>query len=65
MLQVKLNVSLLDGISDDLEFCLKLAHEESVTVFPGKKKVFTTILHCIFVYPPTSNSKAYIMYFIC
>ncbi|PON74835.1 Tyrosine/nicotianamine aminotransferase [Trema orientale] len=32
---VKLNVSLLDDINDDLEFCLKLAQEESVVVMPG------------------------------
>ncbi|KAM6548899.1 hypothetical protein CsatB_020575 [Cannabis sativa] len=32
---VKLNVSLLADINDDLEFCLKLAQEESVIVMPG------------------------------
>lgn len=31
----KLNLSLLDGIQDDLEFCLKLAEEEKVIVLPG------------------------------
>lgn len=44
VLQVKLNVSLLDDISDDLEFCLKLAKEESVVVLPGKKKLFLSII---------------------
>jgi tyrosine aminotransferase len=34
--QVKLNLCLLEGIGDDLEFCLKLAKEESVIVLPGK-----------------------------
>ncbi|KAL5571118.1 hypothetical protein UlMin_020715 [Ulmus minor] len=32
---VKLDVSLLDGICDDLEFCLKIAKEESVIIMPG------------------------------
>ncbi|KAK9922549.1 hypothetical protein M0R45_031010 [Rubus argutus] len=32
---VKLNLSLLDDISDDVEFSLKLAKEESVIVLPG------------------------------
>ncbi|GMY24788.1 probable aminotransferase TAT2 isoform X1 [Fagus crenata] len=32
---VSLNLSLLEDISDDLDFCLKLAKEESVTVLPG------------------------------
>ncbi|PON74832.1 Tyrosine/nicotianamine aminotransferase [Trema orientale] len=32
---VKLNLSLLEGINDDMDFCLKLAKEESITVLPG------------------------------
>ncbi|KAK9285120.1 hypothetical protein L1049_024305 [Liquidambar formosana] len=32
---VKLNVSLLEDISDDMDFCLKLAIEENVIVLPG------------------------------
>ncbi|KAG6720593.1 hypothetical protein I3842_03G070200 [Carya illinoinensis] len=32
---VELNVSLLEDISDDVDFCLKLAKEESVIVLPG------------------------------
>ncbi|KAI4333934.1 hypothetical protein L6164_018683 [Bauhinia variegata] len=32
---VKLNLSLLEGIHDDMEFCVKLAKEESVIVLPG------------------------------
>ncbi|XP_037494273.1 nicotianamine aminotransferase 1 [Jatropha curcas] len=31
----KLNLSLLEGIKDDMDFCLKLAKEESVIVLPG------------------------------
>ncbi|KAI9176391.1 hypothetical protein LWI28_002208 [Acer negundo] len=32
---VKLDLSLLDGINNDMEFSLKLANEESVIVLPG------------------------------
>ncbi|GMY10171.1 nicotianamine aminotransferase 1-like [Fagus crenata] len=32
---VKLNLPLLDGIIDDVDFCIKLAKEESVIVLPG------------------------------
>ncbi|GLT46375.1 hypothetical protein SLA2020_201340 [Shorea laevis] len=32
---VKLDPSMLEGINDDLEFCIKLAREESVIVIPG------------------------------
>lgn len=35
LVMVKLNVSLLDDINDDLDFCLKLAKEESVMVLPS------------------------------
>lgn len=34
---MKLNQSLLEDISDDMEFALKLAKEESVIVLPGEK----------------------------
>ncbi|KAH7860631.1 hypothetical protein Vadar_015879 [Vaccinium darrowii] len=34
-IQVKLDLSLLEGINDDMEFCIKLAKEESVIILPG------------------------------
>ncbi|XP_010260306.1 PREDICTED: probable aminotransferase TAT2 isoform X2 [Nelumbo nucifera] len=34
-IMVKLNISLLEDIKDDTDFCLKLAKEESVIVLPG------------------------------
>ncbi|KAE9620777.1 putative aromatic-amino-acid transaminase [Lupinus albus] len=34
-MMVKLNVSLLEDISDDMDFCFKLAKEESVIILPG------------------------------
>lgn len=37
-MQVKLNLELLDDIGDDMEFCIKLAEEESVVVLPGKNQ---------------------------
>ncbi|XP_039038187.1 nicotianamine aminotransferase 1-like isoform X2 [Hibiscus syriacus] len=33
---VKLNVSMLEGINDDMDFCLKLAKEKSVIILPGR-----------------------------
>jgi GGDEF domain-containing protein len=35
VVQVKLDLSCLDGILDDLDFCCRLAKEESVIVLPG------------------------------
>lgn len=43
-MQVKLNVSSLDDISDDIDFCFKLAKEESVIILPGKKQTNLNIL---------------------
>ena len=37
-LQVNLNVSLLEDIEDDMDFCVKLSKEESVIILPGKKQ---------------------------
>ncbi|EPS57732.1 tyrosine aminotransferase, partial [Genlisea aurea] len=35
MFMVKVNVSELDEISDDVDFCFKLAREESLIILPG------------------------------
>ncbi|PHU12390.1 Nicotianamine aminotransferase A [Capsicum chinense] len=35
-LMAKLNLSFLEGINSDLEFCTRLAREESVVVLPGE-----------------------------
>uniref|UniRef100_A0A0V0I210 Putative tyrosine aminotransferase-like n=1 Tax=Solanum chacoense TaxID=4108 RepID=A0A0V0I210_SOLCH len=35
-LMAKLNMSLLEGIDNDMEFCTRLAREESVVVLPGE-----------------------------
>ena len=34
-MQVKLDLSLLEDINDDIEFCFKLVKEESVIFLPG------------------------------
>ncbi|KAK6241719.1 hypothetical protein SCA6_007108 [Theobroma cacao] len=36
-IMVKLDLSLLEGIDDDMDFCAKLAMEESVSILPGEK----------------------------
>ena len=36
-LQVKLDMSCFCGIDDDIDFCCKLAKEESVVISPGKR----------------------------
>lgn len=41
-MQVKLNLSLLEDINDDLDFCLKLAKEESLIILPGNIMVLLT-----------------------
>lgn len=40
-MQVKLNVSLLIDINDDLEFCFKVA-KESIIILPGNIIVLLT-----------------------
>ncbi|GKU96387.1 hypothetical protein SLEP1_g9628 [Rubroshorea leprosula] len=32
---VKLNLTMMEGINDDVDFCMKLANEENVLVLPG------------------------------
>lgn len=50
--QVKLNLLMLEGIEDDVDFCLKLAKEESVIVLPGIRimirgfYIFVAIVGC-------------------
>ncbi|KAF5948288.1 hypothetical protein HYC85_014245 [Camellia sinensis] len=53
-LQVKLNLSLLEGINDDMEFCGKLAKEESVIVLPGVALGLKNWLRITFATEPSS-----------
>ncbi|RVW77652.1 Nicotianamine aminotransferase B [Vitis vinifera] len=43
---VKLNLSLLEDIDDDVEFCMKLSKEESVIVLTDKKQATLVSLGC-------------------
>ncbi|GAA0165165.1 transaminase [Lithospermum erythrorhizon] len=45
---VKLNLDLLEGIKDDVDFCSKLAEEESVMVLPGSTLGFKHYLRITF-----------------
>ncbi|KAK0590248.1 hypothetical protein LWI29_024473 [Acer saccharum] len=51
---VKLNLSLLQDISDDMDFCLKLAEEESVIVLPGFAVGLKNWLRITFAVEPAS-----------
>ncbi|XP_059659811.1 nicotianamine aminotransferase 1-like [Cornus florida] len=53
-LMVKLNLSLLEGINDDMEFCVKLVKEESVIVLPGVAVGLTNWLRITFAIEPSS-----------
>lgn len=50
--QIKLNVAMLEGIVDELDFCCKLAKEESVILLPGDNTCYCYILYVsvIFLY---------------
>ncbi|KAI4333933.1 hypothetical protein L6164_018682 [Bauhinia variegata] len=51
---VKLNLSLLEGIRDDMEFCVKLAKEESVIVLPGMAVGLKDWLRITFAIEPSA-----------
>ena len=45
-LQVKLNLSVLEDIDNDVELCMNLSKEESVIVLTGKKQATLVSLGC-------------------
>ncbi|KAJ4788727.1 Tyrosine aminotransferase [Rhynchospora pubera] len=51
---VKLNLSYLVDISDDVDFCSKLAKEESVIIMPGSALEMKNWLRITFAVEPTS-----------
>ncbi|KAL6975430.1 tyrosine transaminase [Sarracenia purpurea var. burkii] len=55
---VKLNLSLLRDISDDLDFCFKLAKEESVIILPGCTVGLKNHLRITFAAEPSSLEEA-------
>ncbi|KAF8409202.1 hypothetical protein HHK36_005276 [Tetracentron sinense] len=50
----KLNLSLLEDINDDLDFCFKLAKEESVIILPGVAVGMKNWLRITFAIEPSS-----------
>ncbi|KZV36349.1 hypothetical protein F511_03790 [Dorcoceras hygrometricum] len=55
---VKLNISLLKDISDDLNFCFKLAKEESVIILPGVAVGLKNWLRITFAAEPSALEEA-------
>jgi tyrosine aminotransferase len=53
-LMAKLNLSELDGIIDDMDFCRKLAKEESVIILPGSAVGLKNWLRVTFAVDPSS-----------
>ncbi|KAH9763929.1 putative aminotransferase TAT2 [Citrus sinensis] len=53
-IQLKLNLSLLDDIIDDIDFCFKLAKEESVIILPGTAVGLKNWLRVTFAVDPYS-----------
>ncbi|GAB4859579.1 Nicotianamine aminotransferase 1 [Ancistrocladus abbreviatus] len=51
---VKLNLSLLDDINDDIDFCVKLAKEESVIALPGVAVGLKNWLRLTFALDPSA-----------
>ncbi|XP_059662676.1 probable aminotransferase TAT2 [Cornus florida] len=56
---VKLNLSLLKDISDDIDFCFKLAKEESVIILPGLAVGLKNWLRITFAVEPSSLEEAF------
>ncbi|TYI37065.1 hypothetical protein ES332_A03G185800v1 [Gossypium tomentosum] len=50
---VKLNLSMLEDINDDVDFCLKLAKEESVIILPGRAVELKNWLRVTFAIEPS------------
>ncbi|KAG8386354.1 hypothetical protein BUALT_Bualt03G0140100 [Buddleja alternifolia] len=55
---VKLNISMLKDISDDIDFCFKLAKEESVIILPGLAVGLKNWLRITFAVEPSSLQEA-------
>ncbi|CAN6558194.1 unnamed protein product [Malus baccata var. baccata] len=55
---VKLDLSLLEDINDDIEFCFKLVKEESVIFLPGTAVGLTSWIRVTFAADPSSIEEA-------
>ncbi|KAI8551583.1 hypothetical protein RHMOL_Rhmol06G0197400 [Rhododendron molle] len=58
---VKLNLSLLEDIKDDIDFCVKLAKEESVVVLPGVAVGLKNWLRVTFAIEPSSLEEVLLL----
>ncbi|CAH8360290.1 unnamed protein product [Eruca vesicaria subsp. sativa] len=58
-MMVKLNLSLLEDISDDIDFCFKLAREESVILLPGTAVGLKNWLRITFAADASSIEEAF------
>lgn len=58
-LMAKLNLSLLKDISDDIDFCFKLAKEESVIFLPGIATGLKNWVRITFAAEPSSLEEAF------
>lgn len=56
---VKLNLSLLEDITDDIDFCFKLAKEESVIILPGTAVGLKNWLRITFAVDPSALEEAF------
>ncbi|XWS52107.1 hypothetical protein CRYUN_Cryun11dG0038700 [Craigia yunnanensis] len=56
--QIKLNLSNLEDISDDIDFCFRLAKEESVIIIPGTAVGLKNWLRITFAADPHSLKEA-------
>ncbi|KAI4320723.1 hypothetical protein MLD38_034172 [Melastoma candidum] len=57
-MMVKVNLSMLEDISDDIDFCFKLVKEESVIILPGIAVGLKDWVRITFAADPTSISEA-------
>ncbi|MBA0668460.1 hypothetical protein Goklo_001368 [Gossypium klotzschianum] len=55
---IKLNISSLEDISDDIDFCFRLAKEESVIILPGTAVGLKNWLRITFAADPQSLKEA-------
>ncbi|XP_010537035.1 PREDICTED: probable aminotransferase TAT2 [Tarenaya hassleriana] len=58
-MMVKLNLELLEDISDDIDFCFKLAREESVIILPGTAVGLKNWLRITFAADQSSLEEAF------
>ena len=66
--QAKLDLSCLDGFSDDIDFCCRLAKEESVIVLPGEVLYYVETLLLLYQFDKVQRINRRLCYqekYIC